>query len=183
MLDEPTNHLDLQTRDALSLALQEYEGALVVVSHDRYLLRTVADDLYLIADGSVSLFDGDLEDYRRWLSQHRHLIQSSVRTKATPDKTVPIKQQRQDDQDRRRKVKSLTAQIEKAESLMNKALVERQSLEQQMAASGLYEAADQQPLKDLLKRKHLLDLAIETHEADWLQALETLESEQTEVVD
>ena len=183
LLDEPTNHLDLQTRDALSLALQEYEGALVVVSHDRYLLRTVADDLYLIADGSVSLFDGDLEDYRRWLSQHRHLIQSSVRTKATPDKTVPIKQQRQDDQDRRKKVKSLTAQIEKAESLMNKALVERQSLEQQMAASGLYEAADQQRLKDLLKRKHLLDLAIETHEADWLQALETLESEQTEVVD
>ena len=179
LLDEPTNHLDLQTRDALSLALQEYEGALVVVSHDRYLLRTVADDLYLIADGSVSLFDGDLEDYRRWLSQHRHLLQSSLRTKTTPTKSVP----RQDDQERRKKVKSLTTRIEKAESMMNKALLERQSLEEQMAAPGLYESSDQNSLEGLLKRKRLLDEAIETHEADWLEALEHLESEQAEVVD
>ena len=67
LLDEPTNHLDLEMRLALTTALQEFEGALIVVSHDRHLLRTVADTLLLVADGAVNDFDGDLEDYRRWV--------------------------------------------------------------------------------------------------------------------
>ncbi|MEY3768868.1 MAG: hypothetical protein RLZZ11_1938, partial [Cyanobacteriota bacterium] len=64
LLDEPTNHLDLDTREALTEALQTYEGAIVLVSHDRHLLRTTADVLYRVADGGVSEFDGDLDDYR-----------------------------------------------------------------------------------------------------------------------
>src|SRR5690606_34818582 len=69
LLDEPTNHLDLDMREALTLALQEYEGAMVLVSHDRHLLRTTSDTLMLVADGAVTPFDGDLDDYRDWLAQ------------------------------------------------------------------------------------------------------------------
>jgi len=64
LLDEPTNHLDLDMRDALTLALEEYAGAVVLVSHDRSLIRAVADELWLVADGAAKLFDGDLEDYK-----------------------------------------------------------------------------------------------------------------------
>src|SRR5262249_28356052 len=69
LLDEPTNHLDLEMRQALSVALQEYAGAVVLVSHDRHLLRTVADEFRIVSDGRVTPFDGDLEDYAQWLAQ------------------------------------------------------------------------------------------------------------------
>jgi ATP-binding cassette subfamily F protein 3 len=68
LLDEPTNHLDLDMRQALTEALIEFEGALVVVSHDRHLIRSTTDDLYLVHDGKVEPFDGDLEDYQQWLT-------------------------------------------------------------------------------------------------------------------
>ena len=71
LLDEPTNHLDLDMRDALTLALEEYTGAVVLVSHDRSLIRAVADELWLVADGEAKLFDGDLEDYKSWIETRR----------------------------------------------------------------------------------------------------------------
>ena len=71
LLDEPTNHLDLDMREAVALALQEYEGAMVLVSHDRHLLRTATDTLMLVADGALAPFDGDLDDYRDWLAARR----------------------------------------------------------------------------------------------------------------
>jgi ATP-binding cassette subfamily F protein 3 len=67
LLDEPTNHLDIDMRHALTVALQSFEGGLVVVSHDRHLIKTVADSLWLVADGKLSVFDGDLDDYQQWL--------------------------------------------------------------------------------------------------------------------
>jgi ATPase subunit of ABC transporter with duplicated ATPase domains len=67
LLDEPTNHLDLEMRHALSVALQDYQGAIIIVSHDRHMLRSVTDQLYLVANGTASQFDGDLDDYRLWL--------------------------------------------------------------------------------------------------------------------
>ena len=70
-LNEPTNHLDLDMRDALTLALEEYTGAVVIVSHDRSLIRAVADELWLVADGEAQLFDGDLEDYKSWIETRR----------------------------------------------------------------------------------------------------------------
>ncbi|MBI5658958.1 MAG: ATP-binding cassette domain-containing protein [Nitrosomonadales bacterium] len=71
LLDEPTNHLDLDMRDALTLALEEYTGAVVLVSHDRSLIRAVADELWIVADGAAKLFDGDLEDYKKWIEARR----------------------------------------------------------------------------------------------------------------
>ena len=86
LLDEPTNHLDLNARDALNLALQDYQGAMVLVSHDRYLLRTVADDFWLVADGNAKAFTGDLDDYRQWLSDRRALPEVSTDAKAVSRK-------------------------------------------------------------------------------------------------
>jgi len=71
LLDEPTNHLDLDMRDALTLALEEYTGGVVLVSHDRSLVRAIADELWLVADGEAKLFDGDLEDYKSWIETRR----------------------------------------------------------------------------------------------------------------
>jgi len=71
LLDEPTNHLDLEMRLALTMALQEFSGAVLVVSHDRHLLKSTTDNFLLVADGKVEEFDGDLDDYARWLTEYR----------------------------------------------------------------------------------------------------------------
>ncbi|NNM60881.1 MAG: ABC transporter, partial [Steroidobacteraceae bacterium] len=88
LLDEPSNHLDMQMRHALTVALQGYEGGLVIVSHDRHLIRSVADSLWLIADGGMREFDGDLDDYQVWLKTRargtRNALQSTPRS-ARPD--------------------------------------------------------------------------------------------------
>ena len=78
LLDEPTNHLDLDMRRALTEALIEFEGAIVVVSHDRHLLRSTTDDLYLVHDGQVEPFDGDLDDYQRWLADSQKQMRQSA---------------------------------------------------------------------------------------------------------
>src|SRR3984893_13991431 len=87
LLDEPTNHLDIDMREALTVALQGFEGGLVVVSHDRHLIKTVADTLWLVADGKLKVFDGDLDDYQQWLKPRARADQSQLKPKAA--KTPP----------------------------------------------------------------------------------------------
>lgn len=174
LLDEPTNHLDLETRDALTLALQDYEGALILVSHDRFLLRTVADDFFIIADGSVSPFDGDLDDYRGWLSARRAKVHGT--SQGLPSAPANRKQQRQDEAERRRRQKSLANQIEKAEAAMQRALDARQGIEDQLAASALYEDSGRQALDRLLGERARIEAEIETAESRWLEASEAMEA-------
>ena len=173
LLDEPTNHLDLQTRDALSLALQDYPGALVVVSHDRYLLRTVADDLWLVADGAARPFDGDLDDYRRWLGEHRQTRERSP-PDALPDPSR--KEQRRSDAERRRQLKPLKAAVDRAEQAMHQALAARRALEERFAAPDLYEPAAKDRLQELLAERARLEQSIVAAENQWLDATETLEA-------
>jgi ATP-binding cassette subfamily F protein 3 len=78
LLDEPTNHLDIDMRHALTVALQSFEGGLVLVSHDRHLIKTVADSLWLVADGRLKAFDGDLDDYQQWLRNRARAVQSAL---------------------------------------------------------------------------------------------------------
>jgi ATP-binding cassette subfamily F protein 3 len=87
LLDEPTNHLDLDMRDALTLALEAYEGAVVLVSHDRSLVRTVADELWLVADGKAQLLEGDLEDYKNWIETRRS--SEAAETRSSTKKIQP----------------------------------------------------------------------------------------------
>lgn len=171
LLDEPTNHLDLEMRLALTMALQEYEGALIVVSHDRYFLRNVADDLWLVAEGKATEFDGDLEDYRQ-LRLNRDTDSDSP-TKANG--IASKKQDRKQAAQQRQKLQPLRQQVKKAEQQMENLHAKLTALDAELAEPALYEAAQKEQLKDLIKQQASLKVSLEQTESDWLTASEQLE--------
>lgn len=173
LLDEPTNHLDLEMRHALSVALQEYEGALVVVSHDRHLLRSVTDRLLLVTDGQVQAFDGDLDDYKQWLAEQKKRREESA-TDNTVGATVSRKDQRKQDADRRQRLKPLLDAVKHAEAAVEKFHQQQQDLQLQLADSAIYQEENKEQLKLLLNRKAQVDNALEQAELDWISAEENL---------
>jgi ATP-binding cassette subfamily F protein 3 len=90
LLDEPSNHLDVETREALTTALAEFGGSMLLVSHDRHLLRTTVDRFWIVADGGVQEFDGDLEDYRDWLAQHQSNARKQDLASKQPAGSIPL---------------------------------------------------------------------------------------------
>ncbi len=128
LLDEPTNHLDLDMRDALTLALEEYTGAIVLVSHDRALIRATSDELWLVADDKVAVFDGDLEDYKTWL-ESRH--QTAAPTKEAATKAIA-------DKPARPKKKALRSKQEKLEKELAQAQTRLADLHRQLADPDFY---------------------------------------------
>ena len=173
LLDEPTNHLDLEMRHALSVALQDYEGAIVVVSHDRHLLRSVTDQLLLVSGGKVQPFDGDLNDYRLWLAEQK---KGEEKTVADSTQTVSRKDQRKLDAERRQKHKPLFDALKKAEMAVEKYHHEQRQLEQQLADPAIYAESEKEPLKKLLERKVKIDKALLEAEASWMEAEEKIEA-------
>ena len=178
LLDEPTNHLDLNARDALGWALQDYPGALVVVSHDRHLLRSVVDDLWLVTDGSVRSFSGDLEDYGRWLSQSRNGRESEEEIRAN----LSRKDQRRLGADKRRQLRPLQAAVEKAEAILNELTNRKKRLEEQLANADLYvgQVESKSCLQALLLEKADVEKKLSAMESSWLEASEALEMAQQE---
>jgi ATP-binding cassette subfamily F protein 3 len=177
LLDEPTNHLDLNARDALALALQDYQGAMVLVSHDRYLLRTVADDFWLVADGKAEKFDGDLDDYRQWLSSRRAASQSPVESTTAPSR----KDQRRQDAERRRALRPFQQALERAEAALEKLTSEKRRLEERLSTPALYETESKPTLQALLLEKAEIDCRLAEAESVWLEAMEALESVSGEI--
>ena len=173
LLDEPTNHLDLEMRHALSVALQDYQGAIVLVSHDRHLLRTVTDRFLLVADGKAQPFDGDLEDYRLWLNERRKDEDKTVAEMLTP---VSRKDQRKLDAERRQKQKPLLDALKKAEQAVEKYHNEQRRLEHELADATIYDESKKERLKNLLARKSEVDKALESAEAEWMEAEAQLEA-------
>jgi ATP-binding cassette subfamily F protein 3 len=172
LLDEPTNHLDLEMRHALSVALQEYEGAIIVVSHDRHLLRSVTDQLLLVADGAVKPFDGDLDDYRDWLVEQKKV---PIEVLVENQSAVSRKDQRKMEAERRKLLKPLTDALKKAEQAVETYHQQQQQLEQQLADPVIYSDDNKECLKHLLSQKAEVDYALEQAEADWMKAEEQLE--------
>ena len=175
LLDEPTNHLDLEMRHALVLALQEYDGAMVIVSHDRHLLRSVCDRLLMVHQGRVADFDGDLDDYRQWLLEEQ-------RESATPDdapkaehSAAARKEQRRLEAEARTRLQPLRKQLEKVEKGLERLQQQRAELEQQLAEPELYQAERKAQLAQLLQQKGEIDKALTRAEEDWLEATEALE--------
>jgi ATP-binding cassette, subfamily F, member 3 len=119
-------------RHALSVALQEYEGALVVVSHDRHLLRSVTDQLLLVAGGKVQPFDGDLDDYKQWLAEQKK-AGDDPEISSSASSNVSKKDQRKQDADRRQRLKPLLDAVKQAEAAVEKYHKQQQELEQQLA--------------------------------------------------
>jgi len=174
LLDEPTNHLDLDMRLALTMALQDFEGALVVVSHDRHLLRTVADDLWLVSDGQAKLFDGDLDDYRKWLSDKDKPAKSEVAVSGVANK----KGDRRAAAEARQKLQPLRNAVKKFEQKMDKVQTQLNDIEEKLADNSLYEDSNKDKLKALLVEQGNFKSALEQAEMDWLEASEALEEAQ-----
>lgn len=173
LLDEPTNHLDLEMRQALSMALQDYQGAMVIVSHDRHLLRTVTDQLLLVSGGEVQAFDGDLDDYRIWLAEQK---KGGEKTVAENTAGITRKDQRKLDAERRKRNKPLFDALKKAEIAVEKYHNEQRLLEHQLSDPSLYAESEKDRLKQILARKAQVDKALDDAEADWMAAEEKLEA-------
>lgn len=178
LLDEPTNHLDLEMRHALTVAMQEYEGAMIIVSHDRHLLRTVTDNLLLVADGGVSEFDGSLEDYRQWLSQQNKkpsVIATEEKTNNSND-AQNKKQIRQSSAEKRKLLKPLQNKLKKLEKQMQELSSSKESLEQKLANNDIYSESNKDALKKLLQEQGQVDSSLQQVEMDWLEISEELEA-------
>jgi ATP-binding cassette subfamily F protein 3 len=159
LLDEPTNHLDLETREALAVALAQFEGTLVLVSHDRHLLRATTEKLLIVAEGTLREFDGDLDDYRDWLLK-RDLAPKQEKKQDRKDKPVaaPVAP---------KKRKSNEARLKRLEELMNRLNAQKASIEQKLADPALYQ--DGEAVKALLQDQAYLAKEIEQVEAEWLE--------------
>ncbi|MEC5215667.1 ATP-binding cassette subfamily F protein 3 [Actimicrobium sp. GrIS 1.19] len=192
LLDEPTNHLDLETREALTMALAQFEGTLVVVSHDRHLLRATTDEFIIVADGQLQPFDGDLDDYKDWLFKTKLATKTNaigtalptVKTKSSstvaPAAVVVDKkdQKRADAEDRQKlaaRKKPIENKLKKIEEQMAKRSAQKAVVDERLANPEIYEAAHKKELKTLLTDQSFYAKEIATLEAEWIEQQEALE--------
>ena len=174
LMDEPTNHLDLEMRHALELALQEYQGALLVISHDRELISATTDELWLVAQGKVEIYDGDLEDYQSYLQVQAEPDVHSETAKPAQSR----KEQKRLDAEFRQKTRPLRQAVEKHEKAMAQLSAQLDNIEQDMAEPTLYEAENKHRLNQLIQQRALAQSQLDEHEEQWLAASESLEDAQ-----
>ena len=172
LLDEPTNHLDLDMRHALSMALQVFEGAMVIVSHDRHLLKSVTDEYVIVEGGFAKEFDGDLDDYSKWLNNREKELAAVGKVE---DKTVSRKDQRKHEADMRKQLQPLKRIVDKHEKELDKLVEQSAELEKQLADPDIYLDENKEALKSLLLKKRDVDVSVEKTEAAWLDASEEYE--------
>jgi ATP-binding cassette, subfamily F, member 3 len=177
LLDEPTNHLDLEMRHALTMALQDYEGGMVLVSHDRALLRSTCDRFILVADGKAEVFDGDIEDYKDWLAQQQSA--QKVTERAAEPKSENKNDRALNKAERQARLaerRPLIKASEKLEADIAKWQQEKTQIDEQLADSALYVATDKSLLQNMLKRQAELTASIDQAEEQWLELQEQLET-------
>lgn len=176
LLDEPTNHLDLEMREALTEALQAYKGAVVLVSHDRYLLRHCVDDFMIVADGKAQPFDGDLEDYHKLTQKQKQQQKSDAKqaanVAAAPDNR---KQQRQDSAKQRANLSDVKKAIKKLETRIAELEKKRDTIAEQLADNSIYDAANKTRLAELLQQQTKVVSELEQCEEQWLEQQSLLE--------
>ena len=173
LLDEPTNHLDLEMRHALTVALQGFEGAVILVSHDRHLLRNTVDDYLLVADGKLTAFDGDLDDYHRWLQRQRQDSTESAEREAGGDDR---KAQRQRAAAKREQLRPLTHKLKKYERQLETLQAQLETLETQLADGALYEAENKAQLQQLVREQGTVKQQLADCEENWMLVSEELEA-------
>jgi ATP-binding cassette subfamily F protein 3 len=195
LLDEPTNHLDLETREALTMALAQFEGTLVVVSHDRHLLRATTDQFIIVADGRLQPFDGDLDDYKDWLFQTKLGKGTTVLPAAGKDNktdfptaapvadaapAVDKKEQKRQDAEQRQRVatlrKPLDTKIKTLETQIAKRNEQKALVDAQLAEPAIYDAANKAKLKTLMADQAYYTKDLAQLEGEWLKLQEQLEA-------
>lgn len=176
LLDEPTNHLDLDMRQALTEALIDFEGALVVVSHDRHLLRSTTDELYLVHDGNVGVFDGDIEDYQQWLSTiQKQENQPEESPKDNANSALARKDQKRREAERRTQTQPLRKKLIQLEKQMESLTIELTTAEDKLADSDIYSQSRKDEMNECLKAQAKAKSALEECEMEWLEIQEQLE--------
>ncbi|MFD2368269.1 ATP-binding cassette domain-containing protein [Pseudoduganella sp. GCM10020061] len=194
LLDEPTNHLDLETREALTMALAQFDGTLVVVSHDRHLLRATTDQFIIVADGKLMPFDGDLDDYKDWLFQTKLgkgtnvLPAAGKENKAAYPASSPVApppaidrrdQKRQEAEQRQRMAairKPLESKIKKLEEQIARLNAKKSEVDAQLADEAIYDVSNKDKLKSLLNDQAYVSKDIVQLEEEWLALQEQLEA-------
>ena len=177
LLDEPTNHLDLEMRQALAQALQDFEGAMVIVSHDRHLLKTTCDTLLFVHAGRVDEFNGSLEDYPDWLANQRRRNAALPRGESTARPTTnERKGRKRDAAKRRRQLAPLRQELTALEQRLAQLEEQRSVLHEQFLDHRLYNAGRATELQALNRQQAALDAELAALEDAWLVASETLES-------
>jgi ATP-binding cassette, subfamily F, member 3 len=195
LLDEPTNHLDLEMRQALAVALQDYTGAVILVSHDRHLLNSIADEFLLVADGRATPFDGDLEDYARWLATRSNTAPSAPAATVAAPLPPPVKAlpaaaalpiaspvenaeqrraRKRKEAEARSKLAPLRATVSASEQQLEKLSRERIEVERQLETADLYLPTGKLRLSALLQRQREIASEVQATEARWLEAQEQL---------
>ena len=176
LLDEPTNHLDLEMRHALTMALQSFEGAMVIVSHDRHLLRLSCSDYYLVDQGVVKAFEGDLDDYHQWLLDAAKAAQASHKSdNQTPGEQVDKKQQKRIEAELRQKTSPLKKQQAKLETQQQKIAQRLAELETELADGSLYDAENKAKMTQVLNERTSLTQEMDESEMNWLDLQEQIE--------
>ncbi|MGV6826617.1 MAG: ATP-binding cassette domain-containing protein, partial [bacterium] len=177
LLDEPTNHLDLEMRLALAQALQSFEGAMVIVSHDRHLLRVATDTLLLVDQGSVTEFKDDLDGYPAWLAKRARVDTGSEQKTAPRDR----KAEKRESAERRKALAPLTRRVSEAERDLEAEQQRLAELEGKLADPAMYKEENKAELQKLLADKRSIDARCEQLEQEWMEASEALESRQAEL--
>jgi ATP-binding cassette subfamily F protein 3 len=179
LLDEPTNHLDIEMREALTEALQDYEGALIVVAHDRHLLRATADELWLVDEGVLAPFDGDLDDYRDWVRARRGRDVAARSEKATDGSAPDRRAQKRFEAAERQRLadlrKPLQHKLADVEADMQALEMEKQELEAWLASEDAYAENNKERLLLVLERQGDLTWQLARAEAQWLELQGKLE--------
>jgi ATP-binding cassette, subfamily F, member 3 len=198
LLDEPTNHLDLETREALTIALAQFEGTVVLVSHDRHLLRATTDQFLIVADGKLQPFDGDLDDYRDWLFKTKLAAKNNVnevplpaatknqatakplaKTEAAPASNLDRREQKRLDADERQRLASLKKPIEvrikRLEEKIAKCNEKKGQIDARLADPAIYDATNKEELKTLITDQAYCAKELDQLESEWLEQQEALE--------
>lgn len=187
VFDEPTNHLDMETREALTMALSTYEGAVLLVSHDRHLLRAVTDELWLVHEGRKEVFEGDLDDYAKIVLDHRRVTAAEARAEHQADKAARNEAQPVNNKEARRLAaqerariaelrKPLKKELEKVEREMNALSEKLKALDAQLADPAFYNGADQGKVAQTLREHGELAPKVEALEMHWLELSEKIEA-------
>jgi ATP-binding cassette subfamily F protein 3 len=179
LLDEPTNHLDLEMRQALAVALQDFNGAMVIVSHDRHLLRVTSDQLMLVHDSRVDDFPLSLDDYPKWLSeQNRQAVADSTDTEKNGDvenSALARKDRKRSEAELRKRLQPLRTRVNQAETKLEALHSARAELERQLADPEIYSEQNKSKLRECLLEKADVDKQCDDVETEWMQASEELD--------
>ena len=188
MLDEPTNHLDLEMRHALTMALQAFQGAILIVSHDRHLLKNTVDTFWLVANGKVEEFQGDLHDYEDWLqayqSDSKRIEKAGADDGALPETQGESAEDRKERKrlaaEKRKRLSPLKKKLSKAAADMALHQEQLDLLETVLAESDLYQAENKAKLKDALDKQTEHKQALESAELTWFELSEEIEAAEQE---